>query len=1056
MAMGLGNDPPVITSVTANPNPVFPGGQSGLTCVASDPDGAVTQYEWTADAGTFPNGTTSQVVPAPENTIVWAAPAETGYGNITVTVYDGGGGYGGPPATATQYLSILVDGQNNSPIITSLVPETDSVFPGESIFIIASAIDPDGDPFAFQWSASRGTITGDADADPEAIIWTAPQTGGDCTITATVTDGLGGQGSSSVGISVSIALEAGYIRTPGANPVRIATDSSGKIYVSDSHRNRVLVYNEVGDFVRQIRGLDAPLGVAVGPDGRLYVGEDGKDRVSIYNTSGSLLGTLGSTAVQMPNGIAVDPVLHLIFVVDSKTARVLIFDSGGSLVHVVDGSLAVQGGFIFPVGAAIDAASQTLYVTDAGRYKVYGLDYAGNLKSSFGSMGRGNGKFTRPQGIAVDGQGRVFAVDVFQSYIQVFDSGGQFVAALGSFGKGRGNLSVPLDACVDQFDRLLVTSNDNSRIEIFSLTEDIIPLPNIPPTEPTPYLPLDWAEVATRTPDLVALPATDADGDTLLYEFEIYESGELDPYALVSGVLESVGQVSWSVAPSLRENTFYEWKTRATDGLGPGPWALKRVFFVNAVNDSPLAPAGVVTLPGAELRPDGALEWLASADPDAFDQITYVLEIDDDPDFSSVLIREENIQTNSITLKSLTQYSLLVDETMYYWRVKAVDNHGAESDWANGSFYFNWLEIHVFSTPEGAGVYIDGNPAYPGWKAQPGSTPMTVTEVEQQLHVVTIKKAGYDDYTTIVDNRPGIDAQVVATLSPAARIVPGSPRIYSMDSFLQSGVTRSRPFLVDWNYDATMDMLLSDDSGLVRLVLGGERPSEQGILLDTAAVFGVPVRDATVFAVDWDNDSDFDLLIGTRSDGILLAINTGGQLTPAFANGGKIQVLGRDPLSFATNLVPVVVDWNDDGRKDMIVGCSSGLIGLYINSGTDKAPEFAVEQYVEADGELVLAPSGYAVPFVADLNADGLPDLLTGGWGGKIQLHLNGGTAGDPVLARVGVAKYFIDGSTRLTANPGPRSAPYLADWNGDGLRELVCGNENGDVVLYPGLGSRN
>jgi sugar lactone lactonase YvrE len=444
--------------------------------MATDSDGAITQYEWTADGGTFPNGTATEIVPAPGNTIIWSSPATPGLYNITVKVYDSGGPFGGS-ATATEYLTILVDGENSSPVITSLIPEADSVFVGASIFVVASATDPDGDPLSYQWSATGGTISGDNDIDPEAIIWTAPQTGGDYTITVTVTDGRGGQGSQGVSVAVTVAREAGFIRTPFANPVRIASDSAGQIYVSDTHKNRILVYDQVGDFVREINGLNKPLAVAVSPNGNLYVGEDGLDQVSIFTTSGLPLGALNGQPVQMPNSIDIDTVLGTIFVVDTKAAQVLVFSAAGAFQHSIDGSSAVAGGFVFPAGVAVDAATQTLYVTDGGKYKVYAFGYAGNFKFSFGSMGRGAGKFSRPQGVTVDSLGRVFAVDAYQSYVQVFDTTGQFLASVGTFGTAKGELSVPLDVYVDQFNRLLVTSNDNSRVEVYGLDDDTIPLP---------------------------------------------------------------------------------------------------------------------------------------------------------------------------------------------------------------------------------------------------------------------------------------------------------------------------------------------------------------------------------------------------------------------------------------------------------------------------------------------------------------------------------------------------------------------------------------------------
>jgi sugar lactone lactonase YvrE len=952
-------------------------------------------------------------------------------------------------ATATEYVSIFVDGQNNSPIITSLVPEADSVLFGDSIFIVASATDPDSDPLTYQWNASRGTITGDSDADPEAITWTAPSYGADCTITVTVTDGQGGQAMQSIVVSSGVAYDVGYIRTWGANPVRVATDSLGQIYLSDTTKDRILIYNEFGDFIGGIYGLDNPLGIAIGPSGRIYVGEDGSDSVSIYNASGTFLGIFTGPAVQMPNSIDVDIALNSVFVTDSQGGLVLVYDTNGAFRYSIDGTAAVAGGFIFPVGVAVDGATQTIYVTDGGTYEVHGLDYVGNSRVNMGGMGRGDGLFARIQGVDVDANGRIFAVDSWQSCVQVFDETGAFLAVVGSFGSGRGELSIPMDAHIDQFDRLLVTSNDNSRVEVYSLTDGIIPLPNQPPTAPTPALPLHGAEVTTLTPELVVDAAIDPDGDPMSYEFEVVEQGQIGVCASAVDIPEAQEQARWTVQPSLRENTFYEWRARATD-QGPGPWTSVSSFFVNTANDIPAAPSELLTPLGADMRPHDVLEWSASLDPDALDDITYILEIDDDWDFSSVLIREENIQGTSVPLESLSQYDLFVDDTYYYWRIKAVDNYGAESAWtATGWFYFNRVEIEISSTPAGARAYIDGNPAYPGWSA--GATPTIAADVTEGFHIVTIIEDGYEPYTVVVDNRYGVDSQVTATLTPAVEVVIARPLTIAPERFVGANVSYSRPFVVDWNFDGFVDVLLSDDSGAVYLMLGGTRSSYQGVVLDTATVFGYSPREVSVCAVDWDNDADFDLLLGTRTDGLLLAINTGTQHAASFVDGGRIQVQGRDPLSFATSLTPAVIDWNDDGRKDLLVSCSSGFVGLYLNSGTDESPLFPVEEFVEADGSLMAVPSGYATPQVADWNNDGLCDLLFGTWEGTIYMYQNVGVMGAPVFSSVGPVVYYTSLTSQLDVNPGARSTPCLADWNGDGFHELFCGNENGDIILFRG-----
>ena len=59
------------------------------------------------------------------------------------------------------------------------------------------------------------------------------------------------------------------------------------------------------------------------------------------------------------------------------------------------------------------------------------------------------------------------------------------------------------------------------------------------------------------------------------------------------------------------------------------------------------------------------------------------------------------------------------------------------------------------------------------------------------------------------------------------------------------------------------------------------------------------------------------------------------------------------------HLAPVAVDWNADGKKDLLIGqFSGGKIGLYLNEGTDEAPKLKFAEYLKAGGEEISLPSG--------------------------------------------------------------------------------------------------
>ena len=66
-------------------------------------------------------------------------------------------------------------------------------------------------------------------------------------------------------------------------------------------------------------------------------------------------------------------------------------------------------------------------------------------------------------------------------------------------------------------------------------------------------------------------------------------------------------------------------------------------------------------------------------------------------------------------------------------------------------------------------------------------------------------------------------------------------------------------------------------------------------------------------------------------------------------------------------------------------------------------PDLAEGVKIEADGRAIDAGVGHLVPCVADWNGDGLNDLIVGQFSkGKIRLYVNAGSAEEPVLKDAG------------------------------------------------------
>lgn len=213
-------------------------------------------------------------------------------------------------------------------------------------------------------------------------------------------------------------------------PVGVAADSQGGIYVSDSERGMVLVYDHLGRFrhyLGRIKGeafFERPEGVAVDSRaGRIYVADTARNSVVVVDLRGPVLETIGGNS-RRPGGAELNKPTSLVlaggqlFVLDSYGSRVQVFDGHGNLLR----SLTTPNDNSSPPdhpGLAVDSAGD-LYISDEveGIVRVY--DQAGHLLNSFGRPGSKIGEFSHPLGVWADGGNRIYVADSRNHRVQVF------------------------------------------------------------------------------------------------------------------------------------------------------------------------------------------------------------------------------------------------------------------------------------------------------------------------------------------------------------------------------------------------------------------------------------------------------------------------------------------------------------------------------------------------------------------------------------------------------------------------------------------------------------
>ncbi len=148
-----------------------------------------------------------------------------------------------------------------------------------------------------------------------------------------------------------------------------------------------------------------------------------------------------------------------------------------------------------------------------------------------------------------------------------------------------------------------------------------------------------------------------------------------------------------------------------------------------------------------------------------------------------------------------------------------------------------------------------------------------------------------------------------------------------------------------------------------------------------------------------------------------------------------------------SNSAPVIVDWNEDGLLDMLLGQeinSTGSIRLYLNSGTPENHQFTTYTWLQSGGANI---KWYrSCPQVADMNGDGKKDLIIGGDNGKVMYYENVGTNATPVFNGY---EYLESDGSDIDLYIGTRL--WINDWDEDGILDLVVSDFEGWVYLYLG-----
>jgi FG-GAP-like repeat len=274
---------------------------------------------------------------------------------------------------------------------------------------------------------------------------------------------------------------------------------------------------------------------------------------------------------------------------------------------------------------------------------------------------------------------------------------------------------------------------------------------------------------------------------------------------------------------------------------------------------------------------------------------------------------------------------------------------------------------------------------------------------------------------------------------------------------------------VDVNGDGLPDLLTADPAGVVRAYINIGTKTEPKfdhaevvpifppqIAKDTAwdrGLWSSPHGVPKISMFDWNHHGAPDMIVGNYCGDILMLHNTGGAKSPIFpqpTNYQKVKVPIAKSRPWGNLFAPCAFDWNQDGHPDLLVGEGSySANAVYVLLNQSSGSE---PKFTEDQRFYLCYGDGreQLVPTVADYNGDGLPDVLVGDRKGTVGVYLNPG--GWKPGVELPLASYIQFGNTDTL---GMGVAPCAVDYNGDGLFDLLIGKANGRIALAINKGTR-
>lgn len=217
------------------------------------------------------------------------------------------------------------------------------------------------------------------------------------------------------------------------SPVAVAAQSN-LVFIADAGQKVIFRFDRALQTVRvfaRVPSMNSRAGLHVDRGLFVYLADPGAGRIVQYNSEGQIVQTFeNATELPQPVTVAVDDGRAEVFGGDGLSARVLVFNRGGTISRAIGAQ--TSGGVRFGSIASITLGTDQLYVADRLDRKVYALSATGAFRYDFGSE-----ELKQPGAMTADDYNRLYVADNGDNTIKVY-RGGRYETVVGMRGDQSG------------------------------------------------------------------------------------------------------------------------------------------------------------------------------------------------------------------------------------------------------------------------------------------------------------------------------------------------------------------------------------------------------------------------------------------------------------------------------------------------------------------------------------------------------------------------------------------------------------------------------------------